>query len=142
MATFISEFGRKLVAGPRLMLVPSAVVASVSNQTVLAKLQVRLGLETPLKVDSLGNVTAYNPDQPRDKDGKFGSGSGEVQYNLSDGVNRSSAKKLEDSTWEKHKNWKQQAYGGVIVNSKNRFLLREPSNHFDGVVARYQGHLF
>lgn len=36
------------------------------------------------------------------------------------------------STWIKHKNWKNQAYGGVIVNDKGQYLLREPAGHFDG----------
>lgn len=35
-------------------------------------------------------------------------------------------------TWIPHPDWKKQAYGGILVNSKGEFLLREPMNHFDG----------
>lgn len=35
-------------------------------------------------------------------------------------------------TWKEHDNWQKQAYGGVLVNKKGEFLLREPTNHFDG----------
>lgn len=36
------------------------------------------------------------------------------------------------STWIRHEDWHKQAYGGVVVNEKGQFLLREPTNHFDG----------
>jgi hypothetical protein len=35
-------------------------------------------------------------------------------------------------TWKWPKSWKQQAYGGVVVNEQGQFLIREPAGHFDG----------
>lgn len=35
-------------------------------------------------------------------------------------------------TWKEHNNWHQQAYGAVMVRPDGKFLLREPSKHFDG----------
>ena len=36
--------------------------------------------------------------------------------------------------WHPHSISSKQAFGGVMVNSDGKFLLREPSNHFDGYV--------
>lgn len=128
MGLYISEFGRKLIKGPRTLLQRQPGPVSTVNQGVLTQLRARLGQES--------GILAYSPDQPRAADGKFGSGDEDdtpVKYKLSEGVRRSDAKNMpEDPTWKQHKDWKQQAYGGIIVNSKNRFLLREPTGHFDG----------
>lgn len=37
-----------------------------------------------------------------------------------------------DPTWKGAENWKQRAYGGILINDEGKILLREPSNHFDG----------
>jgi 8-oxo-dGTP pyrophosphatase MutT (NUDIX family) len=36
------------------------------------------------------------------------------------------------STWHTDQDWHKRAYGGVIVRPDGKFLLREPTNHFDG----------
>lgn len=57
----------------------------------------------------------------------------EASYDLPHGMYRSAAKEYPlHETWERAKNWRQQAYGGVVANKKGQFLLREPANHFDG----------
>jgi 8-oxo-dGTP pyrophosphatase MutT (NUDIX family) len=49
------------------------------------------------------------------------------------GLSTQEAKEMpRDPTWVPAKNWKKQAYGGVLVNKKGQFLLREPKGHFDG----------
>jgi 8-oxo-dGTP diphosphatase len=54
-------------------------------------------------------------------------------YGMPKGVNLDEAKRYGlHPTWEKHKDWRQQAYGGILVNRDGHFLLREPTKHFDG----------
>src|ERR1035437_6873178 len=86
---------------------------------------------------------------PRGKDGKFGEGNGadeeptkaplpKWEEVIPAGMKYKDALKAFpdpsriDPTWVWPKNWSQQAYGGVLVNRKGEFLLREPSKHFDG----------
>ena len=58
------------------------------------------------------------------------------KYLLPHGLTVKQAKALpEHPTWVKHNDYKKQAYGGVVVNSAGRFLLREPTNHFDVVLV-------
>jgi 8-oxo-dGTP diphosphatase len=74
-------------------------------------------------------VEAYSPDQARDPDGKWaGGGYGTLPYTL----DPEDAKWIHDPSWKQHHDYRQQAYGGVIVRKDGRFLLREPTNHFDG----------
>ncbi|MDE2100017.1 MAG: NUDIX domain-containing protein [Patescibacteria group bacterium] len=64
-----------------------------------------------------------------------GPGSGRRPYGtLKPTLSLDKAKTLTHPTWYRHFNWKHQAYGGVMVNEKGQFLLREPSGHFDGYV--------
>lgn len=77
----------------------------------------------------VSTVSAYSPDQPRDAHGRFGSGG----LDLPAGLKRGEAKQQSDHpSWKAHEDWKRQSYGGVLVNENGKFLLREPSNHFDG----------
>lgn len=62
-----------------------------------------------------------------------GPGSGRHPYgSLKPPMTQESAKQLYHPSWVKHQDWKQQAYGGVLVNKDGQFLLREPTGHFDG----------
>jgi 8-oxo-dGTP pyrophosphatase MutT (NUDIX family) len=55
------------------------------------------------------------------------------QLQLPSGVHRSQAKAMPlHTSWVRHRDWRQQAYGGVLVDSLGRFLLRQPTNKFDG----------
>jgi hypothetical protein len=36
------------------------------------------------------------------------------------------------STWHAHPDWQKQVYGGVIARRDGKFLLCEPTDHFDG----------
>lgn len=54
--------------------------------------------------------------------------------NLPKGVSPAVAKAVgkKPSSWSDHKDWRKRAYGAVMVNNEGKFLLREPSGHFDG----------
>jgi ADP-ribose pyrophosphatase YjhB (NUDIX family) len=80
------------------------------------------------KVDYRGNVpgrviTAGGP----------GSGRHKLEDVLPPGKHNHVARKMPiHPTWKWPKSWRQQAYGGVVVNKQGQFLIREPANHFDG----------
>lgn len=59
---------------------------------------------------------------------------GGTKYKLPAGLPKVFAKMLlpKNATWQRHQDWKKQAYGGVLVNRRGQFLLREPYKHFDG----------
>lgn len=58
---------------------------------------------------------------------------GGARYNIPKGVNKEKVKAYpHPESWQPHPKWKERAYGGVMVNEHGHFLLREPSNHWDG----------
>lgn len=125
----------RAVTGARVMLPKTTVAASVAAQKILKDLKDRL--------TAVSFKDWQESLHPRGPGGKFAPGSGgsspQTQqslaspYKLPSGMSRDDAKAMGmHPTWVKHKDWHEQAYGGVIVNSHGQFLLREPAGHFDG----------
>ena len=117
MKTYLTEHGRKLIAqGIRTML-PKITDSNVP--AVLEAMRQRLGIE------------AGGPGSGCHGDNCGRPGKGVV--GIPKGLHREDAKNLPpDPSWKKHKDWHQQAYGGVLVNGAGQFLIREPYKHFDG----------
>ena len=67
---------------------------------------------------------AFNPGQQRDAEGRW-IGGGTTFSSQAD-------HHADALGWQNPPAWKQRKYGGVIVDDQNRFLLREPIDHFDG----------
>src|SRR5580693_1755442 len=112
-----------IVVSPELLkrikwATPTTLLAKTeANPAPLILLKKRIGNK---------DIQAGGPGSGRHPEGK-------TQYKIPSGYGKILSKFIpKHSTWVKHKDWKQQAYGGVLVNQNGEFLLREPTDHFDG----------
>lgn len=95
--------------------------------------EVRQQLDDYIISEIKRRVTAGGPGS-----GRYPKGSGQEELsNMPKGMHtheaRLSLPALHPS-WKQHKDYKQQAYGGVVVNHKGQYLLVEPAGHWAGYV--------